>query len=73
MEELLDGTYDVVVVDASDEEDDAVHLELVLVSGPSKGQVLGLTARHLRVDATSLMGLPATLRVVNGNPSLAFD
>ena len=73
MEELRDGIYEVVVVDASDGPDDVVHLEVVLVSGPDKGMVLPVQARQLARDATDLLGLPATLEVAAGAPSLRFD
>jgi hypothetical protein len=73
MDQLPDGSYDVVVVDASDEPDDVIALELVLVAGPDKGAVFGIRARRLGREATSLMGLPATLEVRDGAPSLQFD
>jgi hypothetical protein len=71
---LPDGTYDVFVVDAiEDPNDDAVQLELALTRGPDKGEVVRLRARHLRRDAVSLLGLPGTLTVTDGAPSLALD
>jgi hypothetical protein len=71
---LQDGTYEVIVVDAASSPDDAVaHLEVTVVSGPHKGEVVRLAAQHLSGDPLALLGLPATLTVEQGVPALQLD
>jgi hypothetical protein len=69
-----DGTYDVMVLEAlPGPRSDDVRLELALTSGPRKGEVVRLQAEHLDRDPLSLLGLPGTLTVAGGVPSLTFD
>jgi hypothetical protein len=71
---LDDGTYDVLVIEASVYPSRAdLQLEVALVSGPRKGDVVRLTVRHLHRDPLDLLGLPATLVVTDGQPSLTLD
>ncbi|HVF73839.1 MAG TPA: hypothetical protein VM938_02220 [Acidimicrobiales bacterium] len=67
---LEDGTYDVVVIDANEDDDGVVHVEVTVVSGVEKGNVVRLSGPRGRRDATDLLGLPATLDVVDGAPRL---
>ncbi len=69
---LDDGTYDVLVVDAREDDEHVVHLDLAVVSGPRKGEVVSLSGPRGRRDPTELLGLPASLHVVDGVPRLAF-
>ena len=69
---LPDGTYDVLVVDA-EQDDDALAIEITIVSGAHKGEVIGIRAAGLDVDPIDLLGLPGTLRVENGVPYFAVD
>jgi hypothetical protein len=69
MEPLEDGTYQVLIVDASDDtERDGLHLELVITRGPAKGEVVKLRASSMKRSAVDLLGLPATLVVRDGVP-----
>ncbi len=71
---LPDGAYDVFVVDAdADAEGDGVRLELTITSGDHKGEVVPLRAANLARDAVMLIGLPGTLRVEAGIPTVDFD
>ena len=72
MSALDDGIYDVLVVDAREGDDDVVHLELAVVSGARKGDLVTLSGPRGQRDATDWLGLPATLRVTDGIPRLAF-
>lgn len=72
MEPLADGTYDVIVVDAHEDDDGVAYLDLAMTSGARKGDVVQLTARRLERETMSLLGLPATLHVEHGAPRLAF-
>jgi hypothetical protein len=71
---LPDGSYDAIVIDA----DPAVpgpgtDIELTLVSGEHKGEVVGVTADGWEGDELDLLGLPATLIVEDGAPRVSID
>ncbi len=74
---LADGTYDVFIVDATvDERDDAtrvVPLELTVISGPRKGEVVSVAATGLEGEDFELLGLPGTLTVRDGAPAFHLD
>ena len=77
MSALGDGTYDVFVVDATDTSLDdgtpAVHLELTVLAGEHKGEVVALTATGLGRSELDLLGSPGTLVVQAGAPVFALD
>ena len=74
---LADGTYDVFIVDATeatlDDGTDVVHLELTITAGEQKGEVVPLTATGLDRSEIDLLGMPATLTVAEGAPSITVD
>jgi hypothetical protein len=74
---LPDGTYDAFVVDAEEGLSDAglplMHLSVTILTGEHKGDVIDLTAEHLRHDSIDLLGMPATLTVTDGTPHLEID
>ena len=72
---LSDGSYDVFIVDAREDEEisRAMHLELAITRGARKGDVISMRASNMQRDAIALIGMPATLRVVDGNPHLVVD
>jgi hypothetical protein len=71
---LPDGTYDAFVVDVETDDDGAaVGLELTIVSGERKGDVLGVSAAGLTGGLAELMGMPATLQVTDGAPSVTIE
>lgn len=72
MSVLHDGTYDVLVIDGREDDEGVVHLDVTVVSGSEKGNVVSLSGPRGRRDATDLLGLPATLHVVDGVPRLSF-
>lgn len=69
---LEDGTYDAVVVDA-DEADGAIRIELALSSGPHKGEVVAVRGAFAVGHPIELLGLPATLTVEDGSPSVTVE
>ena len=73
MSVLPDGSHDVLIVDAQTDVDDDVHLELAIVAGPHKGDVVMLRATGINRDVIDLLGLPATLIVEHGDPRIVFD
>ncbi len=72
MDEFSDGTHDVVVVDAREDEDGVLHLELAVTSGARKGDVVRVSARSIGRDAIDVLGLPAVLHVRDGAPRVEF-
>ena len=69
---LPDGRYDVLVVDATAGDDDFA-IELTILSGAHKGEVVGLRATGFHEDDVGLLGLPGTLHVENGVPRFVVE
>ena len=71
------GTYDAFVVDAVvDTTDDGTRvttLDLTIVAGERKGEVVTVTAGGLRGSEFDLIGMPATLTVTDGAPAVRID
>jgi len=70
---LPDGTYDALVIDAAEHDDGSVSVDLTIVAGPSKGEVVTLLASGLEGDPLDLLGVPATIAVSDGSPSVRFE
>jgi hypothetical protein len=76
---LADGTYDAIVVDATDLDDRdadggrAVRLELTIVAGPHKGDVVAVRAERLAMTAVEALGLPARLVVTDRQPEVVVE
>jgi hypothetical protein len=72
---LEDGTYDVLVVDADavDEPPGAIRVDLTILAGSAKGEVLSLTATGLDRDPLDLLAEPGTLTVTDGVPALVLE
>jgi hypothetical protein len=71
---LPDGTYDVFVVDAEAEGPrDALRLEVTILAGAHKGEMVSLRAEGLGIDEVTALGTPGTLTVASGEPSLALE
>lgn len=74
MSMLEDGVYDALVVDANDDVDGALQLELAIVRGPHKGEVVAVRWQHERPRSSiDVLGLPATLTVTDGAPRVELD
>lgn len=78
MESVLeDGRYEVVVVDvvvdATPADDGSCRVELTILAGPHKGEVVGIRRAGLADRALDLLGIPATLTVTDGVPSVVFE
>jgi hypothetical protein len=69
---LEDGTYDVIVVDAGTD-GDTLRLDLTVLAGAHKGEVVSMRARGLDVDEVEALGMPGTLTVRDGDPSIVLD
>ena len=73
---LADGAYDAIVVDATDVDATGgagVRLELTIVAGPHKGDVVAVRADHLAMTAVETLGLPARLVVTNQRPEVMLE
>lgn len=70
---LTDGTYDALVVDTTENDDGSVSVDLTIIAGPAKGEVVTLRATGLESDPLDLLGVPATLTVTDGDPSLRLE
>ena len=73
MDALEDGTYHAFVVDAADADGGGTLLELTITTGEHKGRVVALSSDSRLGDPVELMGLPATLTVAMGVPSVRID
>ena len=63
MDAIEPGSYDGLVVDAEELDDDALSLEIALTSGPHKGAVVRIKGPRGRRDPLAVLGLPVTLDV----------
>lgn len=70
---LPDGTYEALVVDTSQHDDGSVAVDLTIIAGPAKGQVVTVRATGLGGDPLDLLSVPATLTVEGGAPSVRFE
>jgi hypothetical protein len=50
-----------------------LHLSVTILTGEHKGEVVDLAAVGLGLTIIDLIGMPATLTVVDGAPSLTID
>jgi hypothetical protein len=69
---LDDGVYDALVVDATDD-GEAVVIELTIVAGPHKGEMVSVRAAGLAQAALETLGLPATITVRDGEPDVELE
>jgi hypothetical protein len=73
---LPDGTHDVFVIDATAVDgapDGTWILELTVVSGPHKGEVVSVRSANLDGSEFDLIGLPGTLVVEGGAPTVQLE
>jgi hypothetical protein len=70
---LPDGTYDVFVVDAAADGPDALRLDVTILAGEQKGEVVSMRAQGLALDELDALGLPGTLTVRDGEPALVLE
>ena len=70
---LPDGRYDVFVVDAEADGTGVLRVEVTILGGEHKGEVVSVRAEGLAVDEIDALGTPGTLTVEDGEPSLALE
>jgi hypothetical protein len=69
---LSDGSYEAFIFDASPA-GEAILLELTVIAGAHKGEVVSVRATGLAVDEIELLGTPATIVVEGGQPRVIID
>jgi hypothetical protein len=70
---LPDGSYDVLVVDATGSPGGALDLEVTILGGEHKGEVVAVRAEGLGTDEVGALGTPGTLVVQGGEPTLRLE
>ena len=74
---LEDGTYDALVIDAETVDgagsEGIVRLDLTVIAGPHKGEVVALRGHFANTDPVDLLGIPATIVVRDGQPSVTLE
>lgn len=70
---LEDGSYDAFVVEAAETADGGTHLDLTITVGEHKGQVVSVASTAPLGDPLDLLGMPATVVVSFGLPSVRID
>jgi hypothetical protein len=70
---LDDGTYDALVFDADERPEGGVAVELTILAGEHKGEVVSVVSAAWTGDALDLLGIPATITVTGGEPQVAFE
>jgi hypothetical protein len=73
---LPDGIYDVFVVWAETAGENAISMELTVIAGAHKGEVVSVRMRHsgrVASDPFDLVGLPCRLSVEDGKPRVEFE
>jgi hypothetical protein len=69
---LPDGRYDALVVDAA-RVGESLRVELAIIAGDHKGEVVSVTALGIERDELDLLGVPATVTVAGGHPTVDFE
>ena len=73
MDAIEPGSYDGLVVDAEEVDDDAIAMEIALTTGPHKGATVRVKGPRGRRDAVSILGLPVTLDVRDDGIRVAIE
>ena len=73
MHALPDGRYDAFIIDAETIDENTMRVEIALLTGDDKGNIIALRGPHLADDPLSLLGLPGTLVVRDGAPRLEVE
>lgn len=70
---LPDGTYDVVVVEVEDRGAGRTALDLLVLGGAHKGEVVHVAATGAHYDPVEVLGIPGTLEVAAGRPHVSLE
>ena len=67
------GDYDAFVIDVEDTPDGGTRLDLTITAGEHKGGVVSIASGARLGDPVDLIGMPATITVAFGAPSVTID
>lgn len=70
---LPDGSYDVLIVDAEASGPAGLRLDLTVLAGAHKGEVVEIRAENLGIGELDALGTPGTLTVRDGRPALVLE
>ena len=70
---LTDGRYDTLVVDADTGDDGVLVLDLTILAGPHKGELVQVRGVGIDRDPLDLLATPGTLTVTDGEPHLRLE
>jgi len=70
---IADGSYDVIVVDIKENDEELIHVEFAITSGARRGEMVTVMTSHLSPSPLDLLGRPATLFVDNGAPRIEWS
>ena len=70
---MPDGRYDVFIVEAETIDETTMRVEIAIVNGDARGDVIAVRGPHLARDPIDLLGLPGTLIVRDGVPRLEVE
>jgi hypothetical protein len=70
---LPDGSYDAFVVDVEGESEGDQRLQLTIVAGEHRGLVVTIATQSPLGSFVDLIGMPATITVSSGEPSVTID
>ncbi len=73
MSELADGRYDVIVVDVETIDESTIRIDLAMVQGDRRGEVIAIRGPSSQRDPLDLLGLPGVIVVDGGNPRLVIE
>ena len=65
--------YDAIVFDADDGDGGSVTVELTILGGEHKGEVVSMRTDSWTGDPFDLLGIPATITVAGGSPRVRFE
>ena len=70
---IADGSYDVFIVDATELDSGGWQLELTILAGEHKGELVTISAHGIEGSEFDLLGMPGTLVVTAGVPRFRVD
>ncbi len=73
MSDIPDGRYDVIVVDAETFDETTIRIELAMVDGDARGDVIAIRGPRGASDPIDLLGMPGVLVVENGVPTFRVE
>ena len=70
---LDDGTYDGFIIDVDGSPEAVLHLDITILGGERKGDVIAVAATNLDADPLDLIGMPVPITVTGGHPVVHVD